>query len=333
MFNLPKVAVISLGGTISAAQRKDKGVDISLSATNLVEMLPELKNLARIFPINLYNLPSIALGFDNLIEIADKIINLFQEGYDGIVITQGTDTIEETAFFFDITIPQDNPVVITGAMKNPTLLGSDSLSNLYNAILVALNDKSKGLGTLVVMNDQIHLARFVQKTHTYSIDAVRSPLIGPVGWISEGYVNIVLKPNYDRFILSIEKLKKATKKPRIGFFTAVIDLDSELIRTSLAPYDGIIVEAAGGGHVSPPISDILIGLSREIPVVLSSRTRCGKILRRTYSFKGGEIDLLSRGLISGGYLNSLKARVLLYCLVKAGYSLSEIRDVFEKYFN
>jgi L-asparaginase len=336
MADRPKILLLTLGGTISSSMKIGEGVVPSLTAQDLIQKLPEkLLEEVNIKAIHFKAVPSLGLTFTDLIKIGNEILFYFDnEGFDGAVIAQGTDSMEETSFFFHSTIARNQPIVVTGAMRNPTLLGSDSLMNLYHAILVASNEKAKGLGTLVVMNERIHLAPFVQKLHSYALDAFKSPLLGPIGFISEDEVHILLKPINERFVMPLENLVKYSKEPKVALHVATLNDYEELLKSYIQNnFDGLVIEGGGGGHIRPELSDLVINIASRIPVVLCSRTRIGKILKRTYSFKGGEIELLRGGLISGGYLNSLKARVLLYILIKSNMNKEEIKKIFEKYYN
>jgi len=334
--NRKKILLLTLGGTITAAEKVGEGVVPSLTAQALIEKLPkDLLKEVNVKPIHFKAVPSLGLSFNDLIEIGKEILYYFDsENFDGAVIAQGTDTMEETSFFFHITISREQPIVITGAMRNPTLLGSDSLMNLYHAIKVASYEKSKGLGTLVVMNELIHLAPFVQKLHTYALDAFKSPLLGPIGFISEDDVNILLRPINERFTVPLENLALNTKEPKVGLHVVTLNDHEEIVINYIEKkFDGLVIEGGGGGHVRPELADLIINIGSKIPVVLCSRTRVGKILKKTYSFKGSELELLKNDLIPGGYLNSLKSRILLYVLLKSGMDKNKIKYVFEKYFN
>jgi len=191
---LPKVSVLSLGGTISSVNTGGPGVRPSLTGEALVEAVPGLSEVAEVSAASVRQVPGWQLTVEDLIEVSEEATRAIDEGASGVVVTQGTDSIEETAFALDLLIDRDAPVVVTGAMRNPTLPGADGPANLLAAVTVAADGAACGLGALVVMNDEVHAARFVRKTHTQSPAAFRSPLAGPLGWISEGRASIAARP-------------------------------------------------------------------------------------------------------------------------------------------
>jgi len=245
-----------------------------------------------------------------------------------VVVTQGTDTIEETAFALDILVDSKRPVIVTGAMRNPTLPGADGPANMLASVLVASDPAASDIGAMVVMNDEIHAARFVRKTHTSNPATFRSDPVGPIGWVAEDTSRIVLRP---------------TRKPRIGLnegstdnpvalMTLSLGDDGRLIEAAVAAgYLGIVVQAVGGGHASPSVADALGRAVGEMPVVLCSRAGSGETLRRTYGFPGSETDLLGRGLIGSGFLDGPKARILLTLLLRSGARPQAIQDAFTGY--
>ena len=325
----PRIFVLSLGGTIAASNGTgEKGVKPSLSGKELVKKVKGLQEIAYVEAISFMLKPSADLTFSDMTSVARKIMELLESDTDGIVVTQGTDTIEETSFFFNIVINSNKPVIVTGAMRNPTSLSSDGDLNLLEAVLVAASFLSRGMGTLVVMNSEIHLASFVQKTNTQSVSAFKSPSLGPVGWISEGKVRLILRPAYERECL----LLPDGKEPTIPIVKSVLGDDGIIFRAlQKENIQGLIIEAAGGGHVSSSIADFAEEYGKSIPVILCSRTGSGEVLNQTYSFKGSEIDLIDKGVIPAGTLNSVKARILLYLLIKNGRNLQQIQDSFKQW--
>lgn len=329
--SLPRIAVVSLGGTISSAKKEEGkiGVTASLDAEQLISSIPQVTEFADIETLPFRMVASPALTFQDLIALKDKIEELFDGDVDGVVVTQGTDTIEENSFFLNCTVQSDRPVVVTGAMRNPTLAGPDGPANLLAAIQVAASKDARGLGTLVVMNDQIHHSKYVTKTHTSNLAAFQSFPLGPIGWVSEDRARIVLVPASRRLVVHVDS---SSKDKEVALFTVLTGDSGRLLKAiSDLGYDGMVVEAAGGGHVVPSMADQLENISQKMPVVLASRTRNGEILTKTYSFTGSESDMLRRGLIPARALNSLKARILLYILVRTGSSREEIKKAFEQW--
>jgi len=240
------------------------------------------------------------------------------------VVTQGTDTIEETAYLLDLLVASDAPVVVTGAMRNPSLAGPDGPANILAAIRVAASGGARELGCVVVMNDQIHAARWVAKAHTASPAAFISPGFGPLGHVAEGEVHIPLRLR-DRSPLFSPVPRGQV---RVGLVTIALGDDHVLIDALADHADGLVVAAFGAGHVPADTVTSLAALAARIPVVLAARAGAGPVHRHTYGFPGSETDLLARGLISAGYLASLKARLLLHLLIATGADRTRIREAF-----
>jgi L-asparaginase len=321
----PQVLVLALGGTIAMTQSAQGGVVPTLTGEMLVAAVPGLGELARIESRSFRQLPSAHLQFDDLEALALAIREAAAAGVRGVVVTQGTDTIEETAFALDRLLDLEVPVVVTGAMRNPTVAGADGPANLLAAVQVAISDDARGLGCVVVMNDEVHAARFVRKVHTSSPAAFASPSAGPIGWVMESRVRIVLRP------ARIDPLPAAgaDRQARVALVTVGLGDDGAVVDAlRSANFDGMVVEATGGGHVPPGVAAALAQAARQLPVVLASRTGAGEILARTYGFPGGEIDLQSRGLIRAGWLDGLKSKVLLTLLLRRGSTPQAIVEAF-----
>jgi L-asparaginase len=327
---LPEVAVLSLGGTISSTDMGDgDGVAPSLSGEDLVEDVPEISEVAEVAADSFRQVPGSELILDDLIELSAEIKGRIEEGAKGIVITQGTDSIEETAFVLDLLVNKEAPVVVTGAMRNPTLPGAEGPANLLASVRVAASEAARGVGAVVVMNDEIHAARFVQKTHTSSPATFRSPLTGPIGYVSEDNVRIATRPIGRHHV----SLPEETQDRPVALYTAALGDDGRLL-TAIRQlrYEGLVVEAFGVGHVHSVMAELLGDLAREMPVVLTSRTGSGEVHRNTYGFTGSESDLLSRGLINAGMLDGPKARLFLSLLLRSGVPKEEIGGEFEHWF-
>src|SRR5215831_4516069 len=190
----PWLAVFGLGGTIAMTQAPDGGVPPALSAADLLAAVPGLSGIeAELRTVDFRRKPGASLSFTDLFELADAISDAFRDGCAGVVVTQGTDTIEEVAYALDLMLSDDAPVVVTGAMRNPTMAGADGPANILAAARVAASRSARGLGCLVVLNDEIHTARWVQKTHTASAAAFASPGHGPLGDVFEGRVHIPVR--------------------------------------------------------------------------------------------------------------------------------------------
>lgn len=322
---LASVSVLALGGTI-ASTGAGPGVTPTLTAEQLVESVPGLAEVARIKADTFRQVPSPELTLVDLVALAREIERRISAGDTGVVITQGTNTIEETAFVLDLLVHSDAPVVVTGAMRNPTLAGADGPANLLGAVSTAVSAQARGMGTLVVFADEIHAARYVRKAHTQSIAPFRSSPIGPIGWLSEGAVHIGARP-VGRRQLELEHVPEPA--PAVALLTFGQG-DEGLLAAAVEPagYRGLVIEATGGGHVTARSVPELERLAATMPVVLASRTGGGEVLRRTYSFVGSEIDLAERGLISAGAIGASLARMLLRLLLAAEATREDVRQAF-----
>lgn len=327
---LPEVVVLSLGGTISSTDAGGSGVEPTLTGEALVADVPQISEVAEVSAEAFRQAASGELALDDLIELSAEIERRVEAGAAGAVVTQGTDTIEETAFTLDLLSDHDAPVVVTGAMRNPTLPGADGPANLLAAVQVAASEAARGLSALVVMNDEIHAARYAQKTHTQNPATFRSPLTGPLGWVSEGHVRIANRPTGRHRIA----VPADTEDKPVALFTATLGDDGRMLgKLRELGYEGLVVEALGGGHVPSVMVEPLEALAGEVPVVLASRTGSGEVLRSTYGFPGSETDLLERGLIPAGMLDGPKARLLLSLLLRSGVGKEEIRQRFDSWIS
>ena len=321
----PKVAIFAMGGTIAMAERGKHGVKPSLGADALVEAVPQLADVASIEAQTFRLLPSPEVTIPDLFALADAIEQAVADGAHGAVVTHGTDTMEESAFVLDRILALDAPVVLTGAMRNPTLAGPDGPANLLNSVSLAVHEPARGLGVMVVMNDEIHAARYVRKAVTSNPAAFRSAPAGPLGWFAEGTVRLSGRPGPRRTIA----VPRDAEVAPVALLTVTLGDDGRLIERALdAGYRGLVMECTGGGHAAHWVADKLAEAAAQVPVVMASRTGAGEMLRQTYDFKGSEIDLLARGLISAGWLDGLKARLLLTLLLMAGVDDAAIRETF-----
>jgi L-asparaginase len=323
------VAVFSLGGTIASTNSPGSsgaGVAPRLGAAELVTAVPQLQAAAQVETVAFRQCPSGDLTLPDLAALAEEITARFADGVSGVVVTQGTDTIEETSFALDLLVDSSRPVVVTGAMRNPTLAGADGPANLLAAVQVAASPRAEGLGTLVVLNDEIHAARFVRKTHTSSPSTFRSVTVGPLGWLVEGRPRIALRPAVLPRITP-----PANGFPAVALLKTWLGDDGRFLDSveSLG-FAGLVVEALGGGHVSAQMATSLEGLARRLPVVLASRTGGGEVLRETYGFRGSERDLLAHGLIPAGFLDGPKARILLSLQLAHKADITAVRAAFEE---
>ena len=301
------------------------GVAPALSAPELLAAVPGLDSIeAELRTVDFRRKPGASVSFGDLFELSAAINGALDSGCAGVVVTQGTDTIEEVAYALDLLLDTDAPVVVTGAMRNPTMAGADGPANILAAIRVAVSPSARGLGCLVVLNDQIHAARWVQKTHSASPAAFASPGHGPLGDVAEGRVRIPVAIRHRSPALEPDPARRV----RVAVATVVLGDDASLVEALGEQADGLVVAGFGVGHVPAGVAPVLGGLAERIPVVLASRTGAGPVHEHTYGFPGSERDLLARGLIGAGYLDPLKARILLCLLLGSGADHTRIREAF-----
>ncbi|MDD2057865.1 asparaginase [Pseudomonas sp. GD03860] len=312
---LPLLAIGSLGGTVCMqVESAGQGVTPSLSGEALVAGLPQLQGLARISAETLQLLPSASLTFIQLLDVLHWADAQVKQGAQGVVLTQGTDTLEEVAYFMDLLWPHEAPLVLTGAMRSANQAGADGPANLFASVQVALAAESQGRGALVVINDQIHAALNVRKADSLAMDAFTSSHVGPQGLLIEGRV-CYLKPSRLRYALPAPQ----RLDHRVALLEASLSADTLLLEEVAGlGYEGLVIAGFGAGHVSQEWARCLGQISQRLSVVVATRTGAGTTASRTYGFKGGEIDLQRRGVRMAGFLCPRKCRVLLWVLIGCG---------------
>jgi len=324
---LTKVAVFALGGTIASSAQPGGAAIVGLSGVELLNTVPGVMAVADVEVFTVAMVPSGDLRLRHLLELRDQVARAILAGTQGVVVTQGTDTLEETAYAFELLTSFDEPVVFTAAMRSSDALGADGPANLMAAVRVAACPDARGSSVLVVLNDEIHSATDVRKMHASSTAAFVSPLVGPVGYVTEGRVRVLRKPAGR---VTIEVSRDA-EDAQVALVTVGFDDDDGLI--GAVPglgYHGLVVAGFGGGHVPSWTVPVIERVARRIPTILASRTAGGEMLRHSYGYAGSETDLLARGLISAVGLSATKARILLRLLLVAGVKRDQVARCFEE---
>ena len=318
-----KILILHTGGTISMSE--DATGKIKPNAQNPLAELPlDSQGQIQLVTEEIFNLPSPHITPAHMLQLSQRLRQAAAEGFDGAVVTHGTDTLEETALFLDLTLTSTMPVVVTGAMRSSNEIGSDGLYNFRTAIMVASANASVGKGVVVVMNDEIHSARYVTKTHTTNVATFRTPTFGPIGIVSEGHVNYMQTINPQPH-LPIEKVIT-----EVYLIKAYAGMTGTLFQALNQPTTrGIVIEALGAGNLPPQTLSALQALVHQnIPLVLVSRCFNG-IAEPVYDYQGGGVNLAQMGIIFCRGLNGPKARIKLLVGLSAGLQGSALK----KYLN
>lgn len=320
-----KILVIHTGGTISMSEDEITGAVKPVAINPLTEKTKELEELADLIIEEPFNLPSPHITEKEMLTIRDLInTKIKDEAVSGVVITHGTDTLEETAYFLDLTIDTQIPIVVTGAMRSSNEIGADGLYNFITSIKVASSMDAREKGVLVVLNDEIHTAKNVTKTHTSNISTFQSPQYGPIGTVTKRGVFFHHSPTMREFYHVGQVLR------HVVLLKGHAGMDSSLffaLKNLLC--DGVVIEALGQGNLPPAtIPGIRALIENEIPVVLVSRCFNG-VVQDTYEYEGGGKQLKELGVIFSNGLNGQKARLKLLIALEADKKLNEIEAMFQ----
>ena len=328
---LPNVVVLATGGTIAGAAASDVQAGYTSGQVGVEQLLaavPQAKKLAVMRGEQVSNLGSQDMNDEVWLKLARRVNELAaQSDVDGIVITHGTDTIEETGYFLNLVVKTRKPVVLTAAMRPSTALSADGPLNFYNAVAVAASKDAAGRGVLVVVNDWIHGASSLTKASTTAVQTFLSPLRGLVGTVaygeSEFYRGGVGKNTLD----SEFSLDGVTALPRVDIIMAHANMDGALIDAAVAAgARGLVIAGVGNGNMTRTALEALVAQSRKgVVCVRSSRVVTGRVGRNV------EVDDDKLALIASDDLNPQKARVLLRLALLKPRSLSEIQKLFAEY--
>ncbi len=327
---LPKIKILAMGGTIagvaaSPTETKDYKPG-TLDIASIIRSVPGLEKLADISGEQVANVDSSHMTDELMLKLARRANELFATGaVDGIVVTHGTDTLEETAYFLNLTVKSDKPVVITGSMRPSTAISADGPLNLYNAVVLAADKRSRGRGVLVTLNETVHAARFVTKTNTTSVDTFRSADLGCLGYVLDG-IPYFYQSTAKRHTASSEFDTGAMRSlPRVDIIYGHANGSRALVDAALsAGSQGIIIAGAGNGGIFPKEKEALIDAAKKgVPVVRASRTGSGIVTQ------SGEYDRY--GFVTSNNLNPQKARILLMLALTKTTQRKEIQRMFDEY--
>jgi L-asparaginase len=305
----PRVDVLALGGTIAMAPASEgDAVTPRLTAESLVAAVPGLAAVADVRPDTVRTMPGASLDLPDLLDVVRAAREAVDGGAAGVVVTQGTDSLEETAYALDLLWDRAAPLVVTGAMRPATAAGADGPGNVAAAVATACADASRERGCLVVFADEIFAARDVAKLHSTRPSAFGAPGSGPLGVVHEGEPRFVAPPPARPPAL----VPAGDRVPEVALVPAVLgDTGRTLRAVAEAGFDGIVLAAMGAGHIPERLLEPLGAVVARVPVAAASRTGAGALLHDTYGFRGSERDLHALGLLDGGALAPLKARILL----------------------
>ena len=319
-----KIVVLATGGTIAGIGEECKTAGYlsgTLTAEDLVRSLPALSDIAPVETVQICNMNSDDITAGIWFRLANTINELAaQPDVAGFVITHGTDTLEETAYFLNLTVKTDKPVVLTGSMRPSTAISADGPMNLYEAIRVAASGDARGQGVLVAFSDRIFPARSVAKTSTYHVTAISAGEMGAVGVIRDDGAHIYESTNKIHTTATEFDLTGLTSLPKVSILFFAVDADPALLEYAAAHADGIVIAGAGAGEFSKAFKKVIERLP--VPVVISSRIDDGIILQE---------NLLCRNTIAADNLSPQKAAILLRLALTKTTDRDEIQNMFLKY--
>jgi L-asparaginase len=328
---LPNIVILATGGTIAGAAATGTQAGYTSGAVTIDAMLaavPGIQNLANIKGEQISNVGSQDMDFNILLTVAKRCnVLLAGSSVDGIVITHGTDTMEESAFFLNLVVKSDKPVVLVGSMRPSTAVSADGPLNLYDAVAVAGDPNSKGRGVLVVMNDWIHGAHSLTKTSTTAIQTFMSPLRGIVGASTYGKNDFYNNPSWKHTSASEFDITNVTKLPRVDILFAYEDMSPDLVDASVANgAKGIVIAGVGNGNMNKATLEAAArAVKKGVVVVRSSRVPTGTVGRNV------EVNDDEMGFVASDELNPQKSRILLTLALLKTRPNAQIQELFSTY--
>jgi L-asparaginase len=328
---LPKIVILATGGTIAGAAASGTQSGYTSGAVTIDAMLaavPQIKNLASVKGEQISNVGSQDMSMQIMLTLAKRINALLaQNDVDGIVVTHGTDTMEETAFFLNLVVKSDKPVVMVGSMRPSTAVSADGPLNLYDAVAVAADPRARGRGVLVVMNDWIHGAHSLTKTSTTAIQTFMSPLRGLVGVSAYGKNDFYSSPQWKHTTASEFDISDVTQLPRVDILMAYADMAPDLIDCSVSTgAKGIVIAGVGNGNMNASSLEAAERAAKKgVVVVRSSRVVTGSVDRNV------EVNDDEMGFVASDELNPQKSRILLMLALLKPRTTAQIQQLFYTY--
>jgi L-asparaginase len=328
---LPNIVILATGGTIAGAGASSTGSAYTSGQVKIeamIDAVPNIRTLANLKGEQLANVGSQDMSVKVWLDLANRINELLAKpDCDGIVITHGTDTQEETAFFLNLTVKSDKPVVLTGSMRPSTALSADGPLNMYNAVALAASPKAKGYGVMVVMNDEIHSAHAVKKMMSTPVQTFQSPDEGMIGTVIFGDVQLFHKPHSLNTTASEFSIEGVKELPRVDIVYGCADMSPDLIDIMIkAGAKGIVIAGVGDGNMNAGTLEAAKKATKAgIPVVRATRVPIGAVLIN------GEVNDKEFGTLCSDELNPQKARVLLMLALLKKRSWDDMQKLFIEY--
>lgn len=327
----PNIVILATGGTIAGAaasgtQSAYTSGQVTIDA--MVNSVPGIRDLANIKGEQISNVGSQDMSFDIMLKLAKRINELLAgNDVDGVVITHGTDTMEETAYFLNLTVKSDKPVVLVGSMRPSTAVSADGPLNLYNAVAVAADPNAKGRGVLVVMNDMIHGAHSLTKTSTTAVQTFMSPVRGVVGVTAYGKDDFYSNPPWKHTTSSEFDVANVTHLPRVDIVYADVDMPPDLIDASVSNgAKGIVIAGVGNGNMNKAsLDEAEKAAQKGVVIVRSSRVATGTVGRNV------EVKDDDLGFVASDELNPQKARILLALALLKPHTTEQLQQLFATY--
>jgi L-asparaginase len=328
---LPNIVILATGGTIAGAGASSTGSAYTSGQVKIeamIDAVPNIRTLANLKGEQLANVGSQDMSVKVWLDLAKRINELLAtKDCDGVVITHGTDTQEETAYFLNLTVKSDKPVVLTGSMRPSTALSADGPLNMYNAVALAANPAAKGYGVMVVMNDEIHAAKDVKKMYSTPVQTFQSPQEGMIGTVIFGDILFFHKPHGRNTINSEFSVDGVTSLPRVDIVYGCADMSPDLIDIMVkAGAKGIVIAGVGDGNMNAATLEAAKKAAKSgIWVVRATRVPIGAVLVK------GEVNDKEFGTICSDELNPQKARVLLMLALQKKRSWDDMQKLFLEY--
>ena len=327
----PKIRIIATGGTIAGVSSTSASSAYTagqVGIQTLLDAVPQILNLAEVDGEQLVNIGSQDMNDEVWLKLAKRVNQLLnEEGYDGVVITHGTDTMEETAYFLNLTVKSDKPVVLAGSMRPSNAISADGPANLYNAVAAAVSPACKGMGVLCCMNNQLLDAKTVIKTHTIDCDTFEGGPSGIIGYVYNGEAHMLQTPNNKHTVNSLFDVSKISKLPKVGIVYGYANASPLPMQAFVdASFDGIVLAGVGDGNFYKDVFDVAVKAQNQgIQIVRSSRCPTGPTCLNS------EVDDAKYHFVASLELNPQKARVLLMLALTRTHDWQEIQQYFKEY--